>query len=180
MKSQLPKLTIVAGRPAAGKTTLSRILATRLHCPLVSRDAIKEGMVNTLGEKGDPCGDLALQAYDCFFASIELLLRSGSSVVAEAAFQHKRWAPKLEALVPIASIRIVLCQVEPALAQQRAQNRRQENPSWDTYHNAPRSQVKQTHNAYDPPSMDLPMLTVDTIDQYNPNLEQIVNFARAR
>ena len=180
MTPQLPHLTIVAGRPAAGKTTLARILARRLRSPLVSRDAIKEGMVNTLGDKGAPDGDLAQLAYQTFFANIELLLRARTSVVAEAAFQHARWAPKLEPLVPIASIRIVLCQLAPRLAQSRAQRRRQDDPDWDRYHNAPLTQENQAPKAYDPPNMDLPLLKVDTTDQYDPSLEPIIHFATKR
>jgi dephospho-CoA kinase len=44
-----PLLVIITGRPASGKTTLSRLLSREIKCPLFSRDEFKEGFVNTVG-----------------------------------------------------------------------------------------------------------------------------------
>ena len=44
-----PKCVIVAGRPGSGKNTLAVKLARALWMPVVSRDEIKEGYVNTFG-----------------------------------------------------------------------------------------------------------------------------------
>jgi uridine kinase len=43
-----PLLIVVTGRPASGKTTLSRILSAEIKCPLLSRDEFKEGYINTI------------------------------------------------------------------------------------------------------------------------------------
>ena len=51
--SNKPKCIIVTGRPGSGKTTLARKLAEQLWMPIISRDAIKEGYVNTYGVKHD-------------------------------------------------------------------------------------------------------------------------------
>jgi len=51
--SRKPKCIIVTGRPGSGKTTLARKLAERLWMPVLSRDEIKEGYVNTFGVKHD-------------------------------------------------------------------------------------------------------------------------------
>ncbi|MEM1446573.1 MAG: AAA family ATPase, partial [Planctomycetota bacterium] len=45
----LPYCIIVTGRPGSGKTTLASKLASELWMPFISRDAIKEGYVNTHG-----------------------------------------------------------------------------------------------------------------------------------
>jgi hypothetical protein len=44
-----PTVIVVSGPPAVGKSTIARGLATRLTLPLLSRDAIKEALVDTLG-----------------------------------------------------------------------------------------------------------------------------------
>ena len=48
-----PKCIIVTGRAGAGKTTLSKKLGQQLWMPVISRDEIKEGYVNTYGVKHD-------------------------------------------------------------------------------------------------------------------------------
>ena len=48
-----PKCIIITGRAGAGKTTLSKKLGNELWMPVISRDEIKEGYVNTFGVKHD-------------------------------------------------------------------------------------------------------------------------------
>ncbi len=66
---------------------------------------------------------------DAFFQAMELVLRHGITVVAEAAFQHHVWQPNVELLHAIAHIRIVLCVVDPALARTRLIHRSEETPN---------------------------------------------------
>jgi adenylate kinase family enzyme len=49
--SSKPTCIIVTGRPGSGKSTLSKKLGRRLCLPVISRDEIKEGYVNTFGVK---------------------------------------------------------------------------------------------------------------------------------
>src|SRR5215207_1523896 len=111
-----PALIVVAGRPGAGKTTLAHALARAVRCPAVCRDEIKEGLVCTTGDAGEPGGNLQRHATDAFFDALALLLGRGVTVVAEAAFQHEVWAPRLEPLRAVACVRVVLCEVGPELA----------------------------------------------------------------
>lgn len=50
------RLVLVSGAPGSGKSTLARPLATRLGFPLISKDVIKETLVDALGDND---GDLA-------------------------------------------------------------------------------------------------------------------------
>ena len=93
-----PTLIVVTGRVGSGKTTLSTLLAQAVRCPLVSRDAIKEGLVHATGKSEDPNNEMALRTYETFFDTLNLLLGRQTTVIAEAAFQHRLWAPKLEKL----------------------------------------------------------------------------------
>lgn len=92
-----PKCIIVTGRPGSGKNTLANKLARALWMPLVSRDEIKEGYVNTFGVKHDALPpDANALATDLFFEIVEYHLERNISVVIEAAFQHKVWEPRIE------------------------------------------------------------------------------------
>src|SRR4051794_37990239 len=90
-----PCLIVVTGRPGAGKTTLAHSLARTVRCPAICRDEIKEGFVNTTRESGEPGDVIGRQIYETFFDVVTLMLRHRITLVAEAAFQHKVWAPKL-------------------------------------------------------------------------------------
>ena len=170
----LPKLIVVTGRPASGKTTLARDLARVLHVPMVSRDEIKEGLLSTLGDAGD---DLQRRATDTFFDTLALLLGREVSVVAEAAFQHKVWASRLEALQKLALVMVVVCDVDPQNARARLDLRERSEPDRARFHSA--AMARDLIDRYESPNLDVPTLRVDTSDGYRPTLDVIVDFAGA-
>lgn len=62
-----PILIVVTGRPASGKTTLAHILAREIRCPVISRDEIKEGLVNTTDDFEKLEIEPKWYVYDTFF-----------------------------------------------------------------------------------------------------------------
>lgn len=174
----LPRLTIVVGRPGAGKTTLSRKLAERIHCPLITRDSIKEGLVNTSGDKGTPGGSLGWAAVETFFAVVELLVGRGVTLVAEAHFGRGLWEERIDRLKELAQVSLVVCEVDPELAHARVLQRRLEDPHWDQFHNSPVDQRQQPVLNYLPPDLHVSTLLVDCRDEYVPDLEAIYQFTR--
>jgi predicted kinase len=171
--SALPLLAIVAGRPGSGKTTLAIRLAEELRWPLVSRDRLKEGAVRTLGWECAADPGLALRVCGAFFAEIELLLRAGVSLVAEAAFQHKVWSPRLEPILPLTKARVILCDAPPNVALERRRAREAKDPLFGRFHPPAADSVAV---AYDPPKLHVPTLQVDTSDGYAPAFEEILSF----
>jgi predicted kinase len=176
-------LTIVAGRPGSGKTTLAHALAKAVRCPVICRDEIKEGLVNSLKSVSPRQDDLQRHTNDTFFKTIELLLQQGITLVAEAAFQHKLWAPRLEPLFAIATTRIIVCNIDPELARSRHIERGVADPRRESFHGDPVVQAARQGrslpiDSYDPPKFDVPTLIVDTTQDYRPNIEMVVAFCR--
>ncbi len=174
-ESRQPALIVVTGRPGAGKTTLAHALARAVRCPAVCRDEIKEGLVRTAGDAGEPGLDLQRHATDVFFETLALLLGRGVTIVAEAAFQHGVWVPRLEPLRAIAHVRLVLCEVDPERALTRKDARGLEDPARARFHPEGRDRAM---GSYDPPRLDVPTLRVDASDGYRPAFNTIVEFAR--
>lgn len=179
-------LIVVAGRPGSGKTTLAYALARAIRCPAICRDEIKEGVVNSLTSMAAMTSDdVQRQANQAFFRAVELLLRHGVTLVAEAAFQHKLWAPHLKPLFAIAQTRIVVCNVDPELARSRHVERGLADPEREQFHGdhavqAAREGRRLPISSFDPPKFDVPTLVVDTTQDYRPRLETIVSFARGQ
>lgn len=177
-----PTLVVVSGPPGAGKTVLAHKLAQTIGCPAVCRDEIKEGMV--LAHPGfvpGPSDELTVRTLTTFFDVLELLLRAGTTVVAEAAFQDKVWRPRLERLADVAEIRIVHCVVDASVAYTRRVRRLEEDPRRAAHADHDSldggfAHVKQRHESFVPVSLPVPSITVDTTDGYDPDLRDIVDF----
>jgi predicted kinase len=162
----------VTGRPGSGKTTLAHTLAQAVRCPLISRDAIKEGLVNTLRKNGAAETDLNRVATDVYFDTLDHLLRSHVTLVTEAAFQHPVWSSKLLPFGEIARVKILCCTLDAKLAKQRYQARAASDPARVQFHDATTTLLDH----YEPPHLPFPTLTVDTSDGYQPGMDALLAF----
>ena len=179
-----PLLVVVTGSPASGKTTLVHILGHKIHCPILSRDEIKEGYINTLNLAHNQLDTSAdMHVYDTFFEAIELLISKGISIIIEAAFQDKLWRPRLLNLLSKAAVRIIICKTNPDLVKGRFINRLSINPNRGKYYGdqslslSPERFSSLVEN-YVPVNVDAPTLQVDTTDNYNPAIDEIINFIK--
>ena len=181
-----PKCIIVTGRAGAGKTTLSKKLAERLWLPVISRDEIKQGYVNTFGVKHDQLPpDTDGLVTDFFFTIVNQFLSGSISVVIEAAFQHKVWEPRMPKILELSSAWIVLCSVDEIVAARRHLERGLENPKREFYHTDNRVvHYRKTGEfllpaGYEAPKFDVPTIEVSTAAEYVPDLDEIVKQLRS-
>ncbi len=181
--ANLPALIVVSGPPGSGKTTLAHKIAAAVGCPAICRDEIKEGMAHATPDfVAGPGDELTLRTLPVFFAVVELLLRSGVTTVAEAAFQDRVWRPGIEPLRGLARIRLVHCTVGADVAFKRGRKRGQDNPLRRAHadpgpHDA--AEHRAAHGAFRRVSVDVPSLEVDTTDGYRPSFGQILSFVHA-
>ncbi|WP_433010255.1 AAA family ATPase [Kribbella sp. CA-294648] len=174
-----PMLVVVSGPPGSGKTTLAHRVAGAVGCPAVCRDEIKEGMVHAnpgfVPGPGDP---LTMRTLTTFFDVIGLLIGRGSSVVAEAAFQDHVWRPGLTPFLGLAELRIIHCAVPAEIAHDRIATRAAENTLRKAHEDGHRSADtwRRSHDSFNPISLPVPTITVDTSDGYRPGLPELVRF----
>jgi predicted kinase len=180
-----PLLVIVRGKPGSGKTTLARRLAetAAFGLPLLSRDALKVGLVETHGSETDAVRDTVVPlAYALFYQTIELWLRAGVSLIAEDSFPRDRSASALRALIPLAHAVVIHCDTSDEEAQRRFCTREGANPR--ARPDLRTAIVKQMERGtypwrmFDPFDLGVPALRVDTTSGYVPGLDAIIAFCR--
>src|SRR5215475_2083486 len=161
-----PKCIIVTGRPGSGKTTLAKKLGERLWMPVISRDEIKEGYVNTRGVKHDqlPAETNGIVS-DLFFRLVNQYLAGNVSVVIEAAFQRQVWEPRIPKILELACVWIVLCSADDEVAAGRHLKRGLENPTREFYHGDRRlAHYRKTGEVLAPENYVAPRFKVPTIE----------------
>jgi predicted kinase len=130
------------------------------------------------GFAGAPGDELTRRTFPVFFAALDLLLRSGVTTVAEAAFQDHVWRPELDKLRSLAEIRVVHCTVAAGLAFARITRREQDDPRRRVHAAQPDPAGHEAaHRAFRRVSIAAPALEVDTSDGYHPPFGQILSFA---
>lgn len=149
--------------------------------PVISRDEVKEGYVNTFGVRHDQLPpDTNGLVSDLFFELVNQYLAGGISVVIEAAFQHKVWEPRMPKLLELAAPLIVLCSADGAVAARRHLQRGLENPGREFYHGDNRvAHYRRTGEisppaSYAEPKFDVPTIRVSTDGEYIPCIDEIV------
>jgi predicted kinase len=167
-----PTLVVVSGPAGCGKTTFAHRLAAALRYPVVSRDELKEGMAQSIGDyEPVPGDDLTLRTLAVFFDALRLLLEHGVSVVAEAAFQDHVWSPRLAPLAGLANLRVVQCHTDEVVARERIAQRIGTRPAHPDEQPDDRYFSDFARLATDAPTFD-----VDTTDGYRPSIDDVVAF----
>lgn len=177
-----PKCIIVTGRAGAGKTTLAKKLGRQLWMPVISRDEIKEGYVNTFGLKHDQLSpDTDGFVSNFFFEIVCQYLTNKVSVVIEAAFQHAVWESRMSRIHELSYPYIILCSIDVEIAAQRHLQRGLANPQREFYHDDKRVSLYRatgeigTPKPYMPPNFDVPTIHVSTENDYSPSLDEITH-----
>ncbi len=182
-----PTCVIVTGRPGSGKTTLSQKLGQQLWLPVISRDELKQGYVNTFGVRHDELpDDTNATVSNFFFDVVSQYLTAKISLVIEAAFQHAMWQTRLPEILKLSAPCFIICSLDAETAAQRHLQRGLQDSQREFYHGDERVAIYRATGEIAPPSQyvaphfDVPTLHVATDDDYAPHINEIVAWIRAQ
>ncbi len=189
-----PRLVLVTGKPGSGKSTLAIELGRveYLGLPVLSRDALKAGMVETWAfvrpgatrqeiETDELRTRLVPRSFDLFYTTIAQWLQAGTSLIAEYGFDRRTQAD-LATVIPLATTVVVHCVAPDLLCQRRFMQREQRDDKIrpDRLAGMQERIVEGTDpwTRFQPLTLPLPTLHVDTTDGYTPTLPVICAFCR--
>jgi predicted kinase len=181
-----PALVIVSGPPASGKSSLAEMLGERLRLPVLSRDAIKEPLMDQLGT---PAGEgshlIGGAAYAVLYVILDKLLTAGIGAVAESNFTRGEAERYLQPLVERSSAVQLVCETSASEIVHRYKERDESgdrHPGHESADPATLADLKRSVRAgqYDPLDLDIPLLRVDSTDGFSPDLDEIARFVAER
>jgi predicted kinase len=107
------RVLIITGLPGTGKTTLARELAQRHALALISKDTIKEPLLDTLGA-GVSSRELSNVSFAVMFAMAKELLTLGETLILEGNFRAGEHEAALLGVLPANAPAIVqvLCSAD--------------------------------------------------------------------
>ena len=154
--------------------------------PVIIRDEIKEGYVNTFGVRHDELpSDTNGLVTDFFFQLVNQYLAGNISVFIEAAFQHKVWEPRMHSIIELADVWMILCSAPDTVTSNRPIERGLNDPDREFYHGDHRVvHYKKTSEIlipadYEPPKFNVVTIEVSTDGDYVPSIDQIVKKIRS-
>ena len=80
---------LVAGIPAAGKSTMAKVISERLKLPVISKDAMKELLFDNVGfQSREEKGNLGIASMEIMYYVAGQLMKAGQSFILENNFEY--------------------------------------------------------------------------------------------
>ncbi|WP_153505971.1 AAA family ATPase [Cumulibacter manganitolerans] len=179
-----PLLLVVNGPPASGKTTLGEKVAEALAIPIISKDAIKEELYDSIGAVARKVTrHLGETSMRLMYLTARKTLESGNAIVIEANFNHGISEADIGRLIPLCEPLQLHCAAPPEELVDRYEDRDDDgdrHPVHEGADGADELKDELDDGLYEPLDLDVPTLEVDTSDGYRPGIEQIVEWIRGR
>jgi predicted kinase len=173
-----PRLIIVSGAPASGKSTLAERLARELHHPLLAKDAFKESLADTLGSRDREWSKaLGLAAMRLLYDVAARLLRAGDDAVIESNFYRGISEADLAPLVSLSQAVMIHCQAPAGIITRRYVDRDASGVRHAVHTGGDllaELEPKLEAGVFEPLALDLPLICVDTSDGYDPPLAEVL------
>lgn len=185
--SQPPALIVVCGLPATGKSSLAEELRDALGWPLFAKDQFKETLYDAT-EQGEDAYTresstiVGKQSISLLLMVARELLETGTSCIIEANFLPDLAPDDLGPLLAISNGRQVHCTIPGDLVLERYRKRAHAGERHPVHVDAgaePELIERMQNGGGDPLPINAPLLEVDSMNGWNPDIDTIVDFCRS-
>jgi len=182
-----PLLVLVSGAPGAGKTTLAHSMSQALSFPLLSKDTIRQIMLDAFKiQSWEQSKTISVPTFLIYYGVIACLLDVGISVIADCNFHCGVSEHDLRPLTAKAHTCLLHCKTTHQISTRRFIERSRQPDRRNASMDAERlAQIESggfevSLSVYDEPMrLDVPTLIVDTISGYAPDTDTIWDFIRS-
>jgi predicted kinase len=187
MPKKLPRLVIVSGPSASGKTSIARELAEELGLALLAKDDVKESLFDTLGNPSDDAesGRLGLASYVLIERLGRRILESGVGLVVEGNFFRDRHEAHLGPLVARSRAVVLHCDIAPEAMADRLKKRAAGEKKRHPGHTEPDPELLEdpkklveSREDLEPPNLDVPIKRIDTTEVHNPPVGRLAKWIK--
>ena len=187
-----PRLVIVSGSSASGKSSIARELAAEMGLASLALDDVKEGLFDSLGLPKDEAESerLDIAAYLLIDRLGRRILEGGVGLVVEGNFWRGRAELTLGPLVARSRAAIVHCQIAPEAMVKRIKKRVEGKKPRHPGHRdvePDREFIKSLEDPdgfvaarkdVEPPNVEAPIMRLDTTKDHNPDIGPIVEWVK--
>jgi predicted kinase len=176
--SSLPLLLILQGSPASGKSSLAVDLARALHLPLLSRDDIKEGIMDILPvDDVETSHVIGASSFVALYRVLDRQLELGIGAVLESTFQRGRSEADLTERFGRCSPVQIHVSADPATIKNRLAERITTGSRHPGHQDAAAYVEIETairEGVYDPLDVQAPLIRVDTTGNVPVDLDSLI------
>jgi predicted kinase len=173
-----PLLIVVGGPPGSGKTTLATDLARSLRIPVISRDGIKEPIMEVYRiDTVEQSRQAGQAAYRVLGQLIEQMVISETSCVVESNFGRGKGEDDFAPFLGRATIIQVHCSAPNQVILERFRDRAgsgERHPGHQDLEVIDDLAVALDSGRYEPLNLKAPLYRVDTTEGFDPTAEDIV------
>ncbi|MBL4681777.1 MAG: AAA family ATPase [Pseudomonadales bacterium] len=175
----MPKVIVVSGPPASGKTTLAKYLSAQLNLPILAKDFLKESLLDSLGYSGrERSVEIGYAAFQLHLALAREFASMNINFIYETAFYKQSTDDIVEALTGCKIIQVHLqANIETMLLRAKTRDRHPGHADWyDGYESECREKHEQ--GVYAPLEIDGVLIEVDSnnfeSDNYKMGIQDVI------